>query len=95
MVVALLTALISTLQQCMIMVSVSNFATKFFNVLRMSNICHLDVRIQVLLQNLFQNVCIEAKPNPWLGEYPVLHPEVELKYLTQRFLACSKKKSCS
>ena len=55
-------------QQYMIMVFVSNLATKFLNVLRMSNIRHLDIRIQVLLQNLFQNVCVEAKPNPWLGD---------------------------
>ena len=59
----------------------------------MSNISHLDVKVQVLLQNLFQDVCVEAKPNPRLGEDLILHPEVELKYLTQRFLPCSGKKN--
>ena len=57
----------------------------------MSDICHSDVGIQVLLQNLLQNVRVETKPNPRLGEDPVLHPEIKLEYLTQRFLACSEK----
>ena len=57
----------------------------------MSDICHSDVRIQILLQNLFQNVCVETKSNPRLGEDSVLHPEIKLKYLTQRFLACNEK----
>lgn len=47
----------------------------------MSDICHLDVWVKVLLQNLLKSLCVEAEPDPRLGEDPVLHHEVELEYL--------------
>ena len=51
------------------------------NILRMSDICHLDVRIKVLLQNLLEDFRIEAEPNPWFGEDSILHPKIQLEYL--------------
>ena len=53
----------------------------------MSDICHFDVGVKVLLQDLLESLCVETEPDSRFGKDPVLHHEVELEYLTEGLFA--------
>ena len=91
--VALLTALMRTLcaeekdKHCQDPYAHSVWEAETTYVLGVSDICHFDVGVKVLLQDLLESLRVEAEPDFRFGKDPVLHHEVELEYLTKGLLA--------
>lgn len=52
-------------------------------LLWVSDICHFDVRVEVVLKDLLKSLRVEAKPDPRFGKDSFLHHEVELEDLTE------------